>query len=78
MSELNHAGQNETDDGHQYVIFWVLLGLCVLLFCISLLYFLKKKIGHQIVHLCRVPKSQGNYTVRRLPQKIVPKYINEP
>lgn len=67
LSEGNHAKQNETDGRHQYAIVWVLLGLCVIFLCIAFWYFSKKK-WHKIVHFSPVPKSQGNYTARRLKQ----------
>lgn len=50
LSEVNHAGQIETDGGHQSVIFWVLLGLCMLFFA-WLCFVYRRKIWHKIVSL---------------------------
>lgn len=66
LSEIHHAEQIKTG-GHQHVIFWIFLGLCVFLFA-WLCFIFRKKIWHKIVHLCPVPKSLGNYSVRRLTQ----------
>lgn len=67
LNEINHTGQNETDGGHQSVIFWVSLGLCVL-FCAWLCYYFRRIFWHRhrIIHLYPFPTSQSNYTLRRL------------
>lgn len=66
LSEIHHARQIKTD-GHQHVIFWIFLGLYVFLFA-WLCFIFRRKIRHKIVHLCPVPMSLGNYSVRRLTQ----------
>lgn len=42
-SKVNYVGKNETDGGHQYIIFWFLFGLCLLLFSAWLCFIIRSR-----------------------------------